>query len=64
VERRKKLARFMIDLSDRFTIGLAYKRAIPLECRNHLIEYYSLPREKYDIGESIIGKGISESVGN
>lgn len=59
VERRRRLARFMIDLSDGMTIGPAYKRTIPLECRNHLIEYHNLPLKKSDIGESIIGKGIS-----
>jgi len=59
VERRKRLARFMIDLSDGFTIGPADKRTIPLECYNYLVDLHCLPKLKYDIGEEIIGKGIS-----
>lgn len=58
-ERRKRLARFMVDLSDGLTIGPAYKSTIPLECRNHLTRYHCLPRKTVDVGESIIGRGIA-----
>jgi len=58
-ERRIRLARFMVDLSDGLTMGPAYKRTIPLECRNHLTMYHCLPRKLLDVGESIIGKGLA-----
>lgn len=59
VDRRRRLARFMVALSDGLTIGPAYKGTIPMECRNYLIDRHCIDGKKCDIGERILSKGMS-----